>query len=51
MARFLAVDLTVFANDFAADVPKPVAEFMAIFKVPHFRRDIRGGGYGRDVQR
>src|SRR6516165_3360560 len=31
---FLAVDLNAFPNDFAADVPKPVAEFMAISQVP-----------------
>jgi pimeloyl-ACP methyl ester carboxylesterase len=31
---FLAVDLNAFPNDFAADVPKPVAGFMAISQVP-----------------
>jgi pimeloyl-ACP methyl ester carboxylesterase len=31
---FLAIDLNAFQKDFAADVPKPVAEFMAISQVP-----------------
>jgi pimeloyl-ACP methyl ester carboxylesterase len=31
---FLAVDPNAFAADFAADVPKPVARFMAISQVP-----------------
>jgi pimeloyl-ACP methyl ester carboxylesterase len=31
---FLAVDPDAFASDFAADVPKPVAAFMAISQVP-----------------
>jgi len=31
---FLAVDVNEFANDFAADVPKPLAGFMAISQVP-----------------
>ena len=31
---FLAVDIDAFPNDFAADIPKPIAEFMAISQVP-----------------
>ena len=31
---FLAVNPDAFANDFAADAPKPVARFMAISQVP-----------------
>jgi len=31
---FLAVDPEAFPNDFAADVPKPVARFMAVSQVP-----------------
>lgn len=31
---FLAVNPDAFPNDFAADTPKPVARFMAIFQVP-----------------
>src|SRR5262249_26224972 len=41
---FLAVDPTAFPDDFAADVPKPLARFMAASQVP-----ISGTAFGAKI--